>query len=66
MSAPRPPRCALARVIGETMDKDALKRDAWRKYHILVVSLDDDRLSMIDSEFVRQIGKKLYGAERKR
>lgn len=66
MNAPRPPRCALARIIAEPMDKDAVKSDGWRQHQILVVSLDDDRLGMIDREFVRQLGERLYGAKRNR
>lgn len=60
------PRCALARTIAEPMDKDAIKRDGWQKHQIMVVALDDARLGMIDREFVRQLGKRLYGAKRNR
>lgn len=66
MSAPQPPRCTLARLIAEPMNKDAVKRDGWQQHQILVVALDDDRLGMIDREFVKQIGEKLYGPKRRR
>ncbi|AEV24610.1 hypothetical protein Dsui_0190 [Azospira oryzae PS] len=66
MSAPQPPRCTLARLIAEPMNKDAVKRDGWQQHKILVVALDDDRLGMIDREFVRQIGERLYGPKRHR
>lgn len=65
MNAPRPPRCALARIIAEPMDKDTIKREGWQQQQILVVSLDDTRLGMIDREFVRQLGERLYGQQRR-
>lgn len=61
MNAPRPPRCTLANIIAEPMDKDVIKRDGWQQQQILVVCLDDERLGMIDREFVRAIGDRLYG-----
>ena len=42
-----------------------VKRDGWQKHQILVVALDDDRLGMIDREFVKQIGNRLYGKGRR-
>ena len=65
MSTPQPPRCTLARLVAEPMNKDAVKRDGWQKHQILVVALDDDRLGMIDREFVKQIGNRLYGKGRR-
>jgi hypothetical protein len=61
MSAPRPPYCVLSRFVAEPMDMDAIKRDGWQQHQILVVALDDTRLGMIDREFVKQIGNRLYG-----
>jgi hypothetical protein len=66
MNAPQPPRCTLARLIAEPMDKDAVKREGWQKHQILVVAVDDERLGMIHKEFVKQIGEKLYGTKRNR
>lgn len=65
MSAPQQPRCTLAHLVAEPMNKDAVKRDGWQKHQILVVALDDDRLGMIDREFVKQIGNRLYGKGRR-
>lgn len=65
MSTPQPPRCTLSRLVAEPMNKDAVKRDGWQKHQILVVALDDDRLGMIDREFVKQIGNRLYGKGRR-
>lgn len=58
---PAPPRCALARVVGESMDKDAIKRDAWQNDGILVIDLNDPTLDMIGRGFVQSIGDKRYG-----
>ena len=65
MSAPQQPRCTLARLVAEPMNKDAVKRDGWQKNQILVAALDDERLGMIDREFVKQIGNRLYGKGRR-
>jgi hypothetical protein len=61
MNGPRPPRCALARIMSEPMDKDAIKVEGWHDQGILVISKDDARLNMIEREFVRIIGDKIYG-----
>lgn len=61
MNAPRPPRCALAAAIPTPMDAEEIKRDGWQQYQILVVALEDARLGMIDREFVRQLGNRIYG-----
>lgn len=66
MNAPQPPRCALARLIAEPMDVDHVKRHGWQQDGILVVALDDPRLNMIEREFVRTTGEKLYGHRSRR
>jgi hypothetical protein len=38
-----------------------VKHDGWREQKILVVSVDDERLSWPERELVRQLGEKLYG-----
>jgi hypothetical protein len=38
-----------------------VKRDGWREQGLLAVSVDDQRLSWPEREFIRQIGDKLYG-----
>lgn len=58
-------RCPLAKLLPETMDAEKVKREGWNDQKILVVALDDNRLDVIDREFVKQIGEKLYGAKRK-
>ena len=59
-------RCPLASLQPSRPDTEQIKRDGWQKHQILVVALDDDRLGMIDREFVKQIGEKLYGSKRDR
>jgi hypothetical protein len=38
-----------------------VKRDGWREQGLLAVSVDDQRLSWPEREFIGQIGDKLYG-----
>lgn len=61
MNGPRPPRCALARIMAEPMDKDAIKTEGWREQGILVINKDDARLNMIEREFIRIVGDRIYG-----
>lgn len=46
------------------MDLDAIKERGWREQEILVVNASDERLDFIEREFVRRIGKRLYGGQR--
>jgi hypothetical protein len=46
---------------GNRRDPDQVKRDGWHEQHMLVVSLDDHRLTWPERELVRQLGEKLYG-----
>ncbi|KAG0188270.1 hypothetical protein DFQ28_005162 [Apophysomyces sp. BC1034] len=50
---------ARVKLIPETMDAEKVKRDGWNEQKILVVSLDDRRLDIIDREFVKQMGERL-------
>jgi hypothetical protein len=43
------------------MDLEAVKREGWRKEHILVVSEGDERLDFVERDFIRRIGERLYG-----
>jgi hypothetical protein len=40
---------------------EEVKRDGWRDQGLLAVSVDDQRLTWPEREFIRQIGDKLYG-----
>lgn len=57
-------RSPLGKYMPTSMDTDRIKREAWHDDGILVVNLDDDRLDMIQREFVKQIGEKLFGKKK--
>ena len=46
---------------GARRDAEQAKRDGWHEQNILVVSLEDQRLTWVERELVRQLGEKLYG-----
>ncbi len=56
-------RCPLGRLQPNITDLEAMKRNGWRDQHILVVKDDDTRLDMIEREFIRAIGERLYGGQ---
>lgn len=43
------------------MDGEAIKRQAYRDQGILVVRVDDHRVSWPEREVLRQVAEKLYG-----
>lgn len=55
------PRCALGRLLPNSIDVEKEKADGWNDHRILVVRVNDDRLSWIEQQIVAQIGAKLYG-----
>ena len=61
MSKPKPPTCALGKFAPRKMDTEEVKREGFNQHGILVVSMDDTRLSWIEKQIVEGIGKKLYG-----
>jgi hypothetical protein len=46
---------------GERRPPEKVKSDGWREQGLLAVSVDDQRLTWPEREFIRQIGEKLYG-----
>ena len=58
-------RCPLGRLTESRDDPEEIKREGWQEQKILVVHVDDYRLTGFQREFVKQIGESLYG-ERKR
>ena len=58
-------RCPLGRLQPNITDLEAMKRNGWRDQHILVVKDTDDRLDMVEREFIRAIGERLYGGARR-
>jgi hypothetical protein len=55
----------LGRVQPIPMDTEAVKRQGWRREHILVVNERDARLDFVEREFIRRIGERLYGNQLK-
>ena len=51
---------------GARRPPELVKQDGWREQGLLAVSINDERLSWPEREFIRQIGEKLYGSIRKR
>jgi len=49
------------REIGKQVDYEAVKRNGYRDQGIVVVKLDDQRLSDWERQFLKNIGGKLYG-----
>ena len=49
---------------GQRRPPETVKQDGWREQGLLAVSIDDQRLSWPEREFIRQIGEKLYGEKR--
>lgn len=58
---PAPPRCALASLMAQDRDIEAIKRRAWQEDGILVVSIGDPMLDTADAYFVQQIGNRKFG-----
>lgn len=53
--------CPLDRLLPNTTDPEAVKRDGWQAQHILVVSIEDRRLDWTERELIRRLGERLYG-----
>ena len=49
---------------GDRMSPDKIKQVGWQEQGVLVISVDDQRLSWPEREQVRQLGEKLYGIRR--
>ena len=47
---------------GKRRPPEQIKRDGWREQGLLAVSIDDDRLTWLEREFIHQLGNKLYGS----
>jgi hypothetical protein len=46
---------------GERRSPEKAKQDGWCEQGLLAVSIDDQRLTWPEREFIRQLGEKLYG-----
>jgi hypothetical protein len=49
---------------GERRPAESVKRDGWLEQGLLAVSMDDQRLTWVERELVKQLGEKLYGRRR--
>lgn len=52
-------RCPLGALQPVPMDTERIKADAWKDDGILVVRIEDSRLSWVEAQQLRQIGDKL-------
>lgn len=58
---PKPPTCNLGRFVPAQMDVESIKQDGFNQHGILVVSVDDQRLSWIERQIIKQLGERIYG-----
>ena len=58
---PRQPSCTLARFVPSQIDVESVKREGFNNHGILVVAVDDQRLSWIERQIVKQLGERIYG-----
>lgn len=58
---PKPPTCALGKFVPSQMDVESVKREGFNNHGILVVAVDDQRLSWIERQVIDGVGRKLYG-----
>ena len=61
MVKPKPPTCALGRFVPSQMDVESVKREGFNQHGILVVAVEDQRLSWIERQIIDGVGRKLYG-----
>ncbi len=60
---PRSPTCALGKFVPAQMNVEEVKREGFNQHGILVVAINDLRLSWIEKQIVEGIGKKLYSGK---
>ena len=53
-------KCNLGRMQPKPIDAEKIKREAFNNDGILVVKIDDERLSWPEKELIKQIGDKIY------
>ena len=61
---PKPPTCTLGRFVPSQMDVESVKREGFNNHGILVVAVDDQRLSWIERQVIQKIGDRLYAQRR--
>ena len=60
MTSKNPLKCNLGRMQPKQIDAEKIKREGWNNDGILVVKVDDERLSWPEKELIKQIGDKIY------
>ena len=60
MTSKNPLKCNLGRMQPKQIDAEKIKREGWNNDGILVVKVDDERLSWPEKELIKQIGEKIY------
>lgn len=63
--APQPARCALGKLIPDTIDTEELKHDAWHQHNIIVVAADDSRINWLERQVLQTIGERIFGRGRR-
>lgn len=63
---PAAPRSPLGAVQPKPMDVEEIKREAWHREGILVISRHDVRLGWDEAQMVKQLGEKLHGKAKAR
>jgi hypothetical protein len=53
-------KCNLGRMQPKQIDAEKIKREAFNNDGILVIKVDDERLSWPEKEVIKQIGEKIY------
>ena len=61
MNMPRQPYSSLGKLQPKKMDIDHVKRKGWQKDGILVIDINNPKLSWPDRELLKQIGNRFYG-----
>lgn len=60
MNDKNPLKSNLGRIQPKQIDAEKIKREGWNNDGILVVKVDDERLSWPEKELIKQIGNKIY------
>ncbi len=60
MTDKNPLKSNLGRIQPKQIDAEKIKREGWNNDGILVVKVDDERLSWPEKELIKQIGNKIY------
>jgi hypothetical protein len=56
----------LGKIQPTKIDLEKIKKEGWNKEGILVVKIDDERLSWPEKEIIKQIGNKIYNSKNKK